>query len=334
VTDAADTWRAAEGGDIEVGDGRGIVGFEDRLRGVEGVADVEGVYWSTMGIAEQRAGALGLPADTAIFGVDLVDGRWFTSEEEAARARVAVIGLPLAEITGLEVGDVVPVETPATRETFEIVGIDRNMTNDGKIVYLPIQTHYDMDLRTLPNWYWVRTTEEDESFIDGVATGIATTLDRAGYPYALEVNYIDANAARAEERLILGIVSTLGIPIVLIGMIGLASAMTMSVLHRTREIGILRSIGARAKDVRRMIRAEGLALAALGWVLALPLGYLMGWAMLRVIGRAFNTSFGMTVPYWAVVPSLVAALLLAVWIVRRPAKRAIRLSPGTALRYE
>jgi len=334
VLHAADEWRNAIGGDIEVNDGRGTPGLKQRIESVPGVAEVEGVYWSTAGVAEQRPSMLGLEATTTLFGRDLVEGRWFTQQEAEDLARVAVVGLPLAELAGLAVGDVVPVETPNGPETLEIIGIDRNMTDDGKVIYVPIETHYDMDLRSVPNWYWVRTSDADEAFIDEVAAGIATSLSSRSYEPYLEINYIDANAARAEERLILGIVSILGIPIVLIGLVGLASTMTMAVLDRTREIGILRSIGAGAKDVRRMIRAEGLALAAFGWALALPLGFLSGWAMVWVIGRAFNASFGLVPPYWAVLPALAVTLALAVAIVHRPARRAINLSPGTALRYE
>ena len=52
----------------------------------------------------------------------------------------------------------------------------------------------------------------------------------------------------------------LGLLIVAIGMVGLANALTMSVLERMREVGILRCVGARARDIRRIFAAEGLAL--------------------------------------------------------------------------
>jgi putative ABC transport system permease protein len=334
VLDATEGWRAAEGGDIEVGVGRQLEGVADTINEVEGVAAVEGVYFSTIGIESERATLLGLPAGTAIFGKDVRNGRWFTPEEEARRGRVGVIGRPLAEITGLGVGDVVSVETPGGTSTLEVIGIDGNMMNDGKTVFIPIETHYELDMRTTPNWYWIKTTSDDEGFIDRVGRDISTHLARFGIAHSLELNYIDAAASRSEERMILGIIGILGIPIAAIGMIGLASSMTMSVLERTREIGILRSIGGRARDVRRMIRAEGIALTIVGWVMALPIGYLIGRALLWVIGRAFHNTFGEVVPFWSVLPALVIALLLAVWIVRSPARRAIRLSPGKALRYE
>ena len=56
----------------------------------------------------------------------------------------------------------------------------------------------------------------------------------------------------------------MGLPIVAIGMIGLVGATASNVIDRTREIGILRSIGARRRDLRAMFRMEGLVIAALG----------------------------------------------------------------------
>jgi putative ABC transport system permease protein len=50
-------------------------------------------------------------------------------------------------------------------------------------------------------------------------------------------------------------------------MVGLANAITMSVIERTREVGILRTIGARACDVRRIFAAETVTLAVAGWLL-------------------------------------------------------------------
>ena len=68
----------------------------------------------------------------------------------------------------------------------------------------------------------------------------------------------------------------LGLLVVAISMAGLANALTMSVLERIREIGILRSIGARARDIRGIFATEILNLAVTGWLIAIPLGYLLG----------------------------------------------------------
>jgi ABC-type antimicrobial peptide transport system permease subunit len=67
----------------------------------------------------------------------------------------------------------------------------------------------------------------------------------------------------------------LGFLIVAIGMAGLANALTMSVLERTREIGILRSIGARARHIRCIFAAETIVIAVIGWLIAIPVGLLL-----------------------------------------------------------
>ena len=127
----------------------------------------------------------------------------------------------------------------------------------------------------------------------------------------------------------------MGIPIVAIGMIGLVNAMTMNVIERTREIGILRSIGARARDVRKIFRFEALVIAVVGWVLAVPFGWLIGAALTWIVTELFN--YG-TVPYKFplryTVFALAVTIVLAWIVVIGPVRRAARLRPGDALRYE
>ncbi len=88
----------------------------------------------------------------------------------------------------------------------------------------------------------------------------------------------------------------LGFLIVAISMAGLANALTMSVLERTREIGILRSIGARARDIRRIFAAETLALALTGWMIGIPLGYLLDLFLVWLVRKVINVDVPFTFP--------------------------------------
>jgi len=125
----------------------------------------------------------------------------------------------------------------------------------------------------------------------------------------------------------------MGLLVVAISMAGLANALTMSVLERTREIGILRSIGARARDIRRIFAAETLALAATGWLAGIPLGYLLDLFLVWMVKKVININLTLAFPPWNLALTLAGTILLALLITLVPIRRAARLRPGHALRY-
>jgi len=107
----------------------------------------------------------------------------------------------------------------------------------------------------------------------------------------------------------------------------------MSVLERTREIGILRSIGARARDIRRIFAAETLTLATAGWLIGVPLGYLLDLFLVWFVKQVLNLDLILAFPPWNLVLTLVGTILLALLITLVPIRRAAHLRPGAALRY-
>ncbi|MGZ4338055.1 MAG: ABC transporter permease [Gaiellaceae bacterium] len=116
-------------------------------------------------------------------------------------------------------------------------------------------------------------------------------------------------------------------------MTGLANALTMSVLERTREIGILRSIGARARDIRRIFSAETLTLALTGWLIGVPLGYLLDVFLVWLVRNVVNVSITLAFPAGNLVLALIGTVLLALLVTVLPIRRAVRYRPGDALRY-
>jgi len=127
--------------------------------------------------------------------------------------------------------------------------------------------------------------------------------------------------------------AVLGLLIVAISMTGLANALTMSVLERTREIGILRSIGARARDIRRIFSAETLALALTGWLIGVPVGYLLDRLLVWLVQHVVEVDVPFAFPLTYVAIALVGTVLLAQLITLLPIRRAVRYRPGNALRY-
>jgi ABC-type lipoprotein release transport system permease subunit len=125
----------------------------------------------------------------------------------------------------------------------------------------------------------------------------------------------------------------LGFVIVAMSMVGLANAMTTNVLERTREIGILRSIGARARDTRRIFTTEGIALAVGGWLLGIPLGYALTRLIVWLVWEVVDVRVPVVFPAGNIVIALVGTVALALLVLFLPVRRAVHLRPGDALRF-
>ena len=274
----------------------------------------------------------GLPA-TSTYDEELIAGRWYTEDEDTSAARVVVVGEATANQNGIDVGDVVSVETRGGPLELEVVGIDGQLVNDGQGLFIPFNTVLDYEGRSTGNW-WVRTVDRDPATVDAAATAIHQTLEANGYELESSRRYIGREQNVRENRLIVTVVMAMGLPVVAIGMIGLVSATASNVLDRTREIGILRSIGARRRDLRAMFRAEGLVIGVLGWLMGIPAGYVLARLILYVLERRFDATFRFQFPLWTIAIALVVTVVMTVIVMRFPLRRAVRLAPGLALRYE
>jgi putative ABC transport system permease protein len=128
-------------------------------------------------------------------------------------------------------------------------------------------------------------------------------------------------------------ITVLGLVIVAISMVGLVNAITMGVLERTREIGTLRCVGARARDVRRIFGIEGLVVALIGWLLGLPAGYAMARGLIALTSSVADIDLSFVFPPINLAITLIGTIVLALIVLLAPVRRAVRFKPGEALRY-
>lgn len=122
--------------------------------------------------------------------------------------------------------------------------------------------------------------------------------------------------------------------IVLAGALGMATALATSVVLRTRELGTIKAVGGTRSHIRRMILSESLLLVAAAYVLAIGLGALLSWLFIDGVSE-ISGSFIEVRMAWSALP-LVAflAVLIAGAAAYAPARRAMRVTPVEALRYE
>lgn len=136
-------------------------------------------------------------------------------------------------------------------------------------------------------------------------------------PNALQVFQIGARAA--------GILGAIGLILATVGVYGVVS---FAAVQRTREIGIRMALGGAPRDVLRLVLKQGVGMVIAG----LSVGLLAAWGLTRVMGGLLiGVSPSDPLTYATVALLLTAVALLACWI---PARRATRVDPGIALRYE
>jgi ABC-type lipoprotein release transport system permease subunit len=322
------------GWDIWVGSGRPLdTQAEKVIRSTPGVAVAEPMMDNEIELRGHAAFTWGTHAATRLrYRIDR--GRWYTAEEERRRARVTVIERNLARVTDVHVGDRVLVLTAAGPVALRVIGLSSNQQENGTVLFVPLAT-----LRSILNArggfsdYWVATTSRDHALIDRTTTRLEDRLRAAGYDVETEIPYVAERDEVARMRTLTTTVTVLGFLIVAIGMVGLVGAMMMSVIERTREVGILRCLGARARDVRRIFAVEGLAVALLGWVMGIPLGYALDRLLVRAIREILNVEVVFAYPPENLPLALAGTVALALLVMLPPLRRAVRLRPGDALRY-
>jgi ABC-type antimicrobial peptide transport system permease subunit len=184
---------------------------------------------------------------------------------------------------------------------------------------------------------YVGARRQDAFLIGKPAFATNTRLENAfaahGLQMGTQIEYVGAANDRATYRGITTAITVLGLLIVAISMVALINTITMVVLERTREIGILRCIGAHARDVRRIFATEGLTVALAGWVIGIPLGFGLAHAIVALVQNVFNQHVLFTFPAPNIPLALIGTLILALLVMQIPLRRAVRFKPGEALRY-
>ena len=220
----------------------------------------------------------------------------------------------------------------------EVVGIDSANLNMGMGVFLPRSTLAAAS--GLPadtaGELWISVegtgsgpaTPTDHDAIDRTALAVDDALASAGYALDVERTYVQQADEQEGLDAILAVQRLMGLLIVGVGMLGLVNTITMGVIERTRELGVLRCLGARRRDILLQFLSEAVMLSLAGGILGVALG--------SAISAGLEAAFPLPT---RVTPGLVAAgLLIAVATGLLagvfPARKAAQMPPIDALRYE
>ncbi len=167
----------------------------------------------------------------------------------------------------------------------------------------------------------------------GAGVEAAVTSALAGYPNVQVQTRAQFEQSQVSSvNQLLGLVYALLALAVVIALIGIVNTLMLSVLERTREIGLLRAVGMRRRQVRSMIRSEAVILAIFGAIIGIVVGTLMGLALVSALRQQGVTDT--VVPVSNLVIFLVLAAVLGLIAASWPARRAAKLDVLAAIAAE
>jgi putative ABC transport system permease protein len=277
-----------------------------------------------------------IPQETRVYQPEMKDGRWFDAAEDGA----VVLHSRLAQEMNLEPGDNITLTSADGREsTWRVVGTLFDPASNSA-VYLPLdEWQREAGRFDRVNTVWAQVAPGADA--QAAAAALETRLENEGISVAARSPF---GANTLEEiiddlgggfDIILQLLAIMAVVIALVGGVGLSGVLSLSVLERRREIGVLRSIGASSWQVTRLFVGEGLLLALIGWLVAIPISVPIAYLLAtRGLSLALNTQLfyrftptGLTI--WLFVIVVLAFIASAL-----PARGAARISVRESLSYQ
>jgi putative ABC transport system permease protein len=307
----------------------------DRLAAIDGVRAVTPIRF---GLTDRVTDDGSVRVDVALIDpatyFDVAGFAWVDGDDESAAEELAAGGAILlpdatAAGAGVERGDTVRLRTSDGIDEFTVAGTYAVVGPGFGVVAATADA--DRFGAGRPNAFLVDAAEgaSPDSLVYAVA-------DELGTEYDLIVDTPDSLKDYAFEQLqgFFSLAYVILIAAAVAGLLGLANTLAVSVLARTHEIGVLRSVGTLRHQIRRMVLVEAVTLALVAFLLALPLALLLSLGTSAAFRGAIGASIELTLPWAFLPPLLVTTLGVAAAASLIPARRAGRLEPVAALRFD
>ncbi len=309
-------------------------------RQVPGVVDVEGwafagaeVLYPDDSVAENLT-ILAPPANSALVSPILVSGRWLRAGD---RRGIAVSESILDRFPGLRPGDTLPLKIDGQIEDWKVVGLFKFTDQEGTFAY---GTYASIsELTGLPNRslsYRIVTQDHTPARQEAMSEALDKHFRAQGFKVReTRTGLSTLHTASESLDILVTFLLIMALLTASVGSMGLAGAMGMNVLERTREIGIMRSIGATDREILRLVVVEGVLIGSLSWILAVLLSFPITYLLSSILSLAIFRSpidvkftldgFGL----WLLVVLTLSALASVL-----PARSAARLTIREVLAYE
>ena len=322
----------------------------DRVKGLtEAVAGVEvAQIWFDHGASILKQGQrtkeagiggelVGIPAGSDMFQPLIVGGRWL----QPGDGRSVVILKDIAEDHDIEVGDTIILDLGQYGDgEWQVVGLYQSILSGGIGEVDPIYANLDAVYRATKKYnlgsdLYIRTVVHQQGYAEAMAAKLKDMLNTRNIATDLsDTVYEFRNNLDAQFDIVINMLLGLAVIVALVGGIGLMGSLSISVVERTREIGVMRAVGARSTTIVSMFVMEGIIQGVFSWAIVVPVSFVLGKYLANALGQAmFQANLDYQYNYSAVMLWLVIILIISTVAAVLPAYNATRISVRDSLAY-
>jgi putative ABC transport system permease protein len=277
------------------------------------------------------------PENSNLVQASLLEGRWLLPGDDHA---IVVNELYRDALPDLKVGDEVTFKIAGKETNLRVVGFFQLAGRiGGKLAYTTYE-YLSREINQVNRTSTYRITARQPNLNLEQQKALALLIEAKLKAHGYEISEINAGLALTDTtsdglNILTSFLLIMSSLVAIVGAIGLTGTMSLNVLERTREIGIMRAIGATDKMLTRLVLGEGMIIGLMSWVL----GTLISFPISSMMSNAINYSlFGVTTKFTftptGIILWLIIVLILSMFASLGPARNASRLTIREVLAYE
>jgi putative ABC transport system permease protein len=307
---------------------------------VPGVVSVEGwAYVSAEalypdGTAADTITILAPPADSKLVSPIMVSGRWLQPGDQKA---VTLSESILEKYPGLSPGQTIRLKVNGKADNWLVVGIFKFVTQQGSVGYSTYEYVSKITHTTDHSFtYRIATDKHNPTYQQLMSDKLDKYFrDKGFHVNAARTGRATLKTASESLDILVTFLLIMALLTALVGSMGLTGTMGMNVLERTREIGVMRSIGAVNSEIMRTVIVEGMGIGGISWILGVILSFPITYLLSHIVSVAiFNSPIAVHFTYQGFGLWLLVVLVLSALASVLPARNAARLTIREVLAYE
>jgi putative ABC transport system permease protein len=278
----------------------------------------------------------GIPAGSDFYTPLIVAGRWL----KAGDGRVVILTRDTAKKNHIAVGDKVTLDLGELgKGQWQVIGLYEPLFTgafSSDTIYAPLAALFEATKKhNEGSILYVRTTSSDPAFVAAVTAKLKDVYESRNLKVVTSETEADSRKTNEFQfSTVTSMLLGLSVIVAVVGGIALMGALSISVVERTKEIGVLRAIGARSPTILGIFVMEGILQGLLSWAVAVPVSLVVSQPAANALGLAmFSTVLDYQYNWTAAAVWFGLILLIATVASVVPARNATRISVRDSLAY-